>query len=63
MVLPYIEVFLAHFQRNPFTFLNKMIIKTEKILTRSIQMKDKGVKQHLKNYKLRKRYMNRLIAS
>ena len=32
-----------------------MIIKTEKIHTRNVEMKINDVKQHLKNYKLRKR--------
>ena len=40
-----------------------MIIKTEKIHTRNREVKSKDVKQHLKNYKFRKRCnLNRLIA-
>ena len=40
-----------------------MIIKTEKIHIRHMEMKSNDVKQHLKNHKLRKKCnLNRLIA-
>ena len=38
-----------------------MIIKTEKLHTRNIEMKSNNVKQHLKNYKLEDRSQKKKI--